>query len=55
MQKKNKARQKKKKGKLKEEKKSLHRNQSKNIDGPISGRKAVKTKKQTASQIPNLE
>jgi transposase len=44
-----------KKDKLKEEIKSLHRYQSKNIDGPISGRKAVKTKKQTASQIPNLE
>lgn len=43
------------KGKLKEERKSLHRYQSKNIDGPISGRRAVKTKKQTASQIPNLE
>jgi len=43
------------KGKLKQKRKSLYRYQSKNIDGPISGRRAVKTKKQTASQIPNLE
>jgi hypothetical protein len=44
-----------KKGNLKEEKRSLHQYQSKNIDGPIAGRRAVKTKKQTASQIPNLD
>jgi hypothetical protein len=44
-----------KKGRLKEKRKNLHPYQSRNIDGSISGRRAVKTKKQTASQILNLE
>lgn len=37
--------------KIKEQKKSLHRYQSENTDGPISGRKAVKTKK--TDGVPN--
>jgi len=41
--------------KQKENKKSMRRYQSESLDGPISGRKAVKMKKQMASQIPNLE
>lgn len=43
------------KEKLKEKKKSIHRYQAENSQGPISGRKAVKLKKQKASQTPILE
>ena len=43
------------KEKLKEKKKSIHRYQAKNSQGPISGRKAVKLKKQKASQTPILK
>lgn len=43
------------KEKLKEKKKSIHRYQAENLQGPISGRKAVKLKKQTASQTSILK
>ena len=43
------------KEKLKEKRKSIHRYQAENTEGPISGRKAVKLKKQRASQTPNLK
>jgi transposase len=43
------------KQKLKEKRKSLHRYQGKNLDGPMSGRKALKTKKQMASQTSDLK
>lgn len=41
--------------KLKQKRKSVHRYQNENTDGPISGRKSVKVKKQMASQTSNLE
>lgn len=41
--------------KLKQKRKSVHRYQNENTDGPISGRKTVKIKKQMASQTSNLE
>lgn len=43
------------KEKLKEKKKIIHRYQAENSQGPISGRKAVKLKKQKESQTPILE
>lgn len=41
--------------KQKQHRKSIRRYQAESYEGPISGRKAVKMKKQMASQIPNLE
>ena len=43
------------KEKLKEKRKSIHRYQAENSQGPISGRKAVKLKKQKTSQTPILK
>lgn len=40
---------------IKEKRKSLHRYQSENINEPVSGRKAVKSKRQMVCQIPKLE